>query len=212
MCDESKDNLTPDQIGPVKSLLNKVGSIFSTGKPDLGSTDLVTHRINTGESQPLKQAARRLPFSKRQESDKEVQRMLKQGIIEPSCSPWSSPIVLVRKKDGSLRFCIDYRKLNSVTKKDSYPLPRIDDSLDALGGAKWFSTLDLASGYWQVKMHPDDKEKTAFTTSSGLYQFNVLPFGLTNAPATFQRLMEHLLAGLQWHTCLLYLDDIIVFQ
>ena len=212
MWDDCKDNLTSDQKESVIKLLNQVEHLFSKGKTDIGKTDLVTHKIDTGDSQPIKQAPRRLPFSKRQESEQEIQNMLNRGIIEPSSSPWSSPIVLVRKKDGSLRFCIDYRKLNSVTKKDSYPLPRIDDSLDALGNAKWFSTLDLSSSYWQVKMHPDHKEKTAFVTTSGLYHFNVLSFGLTNAPATFQRLMEYILAGLQWHTCLLYLDDIIVFS
>ncbi|PIK40687.1 hypothetical protein BSL78_22442 [Apostichopus japonicus] len=138
--------------------------------------------------------------------------MLEGGIIQPSSSPWSSPIVLVTKKNGSTRFCVDYRRLNDITIKDSYPLPRIDDSLDALSGAKWFSTLDMKSGYWQVEMDPHDKSKTAFITTSGLYEVNVLPFGLCNAPATFQRLMERVLKGLHWQTCLLYLDDIIVFS
>ena len=137
--------------------------------------------------------------------------MLKSGIISPSSGPWASPIVLVKKKDGSTRFCVDYRKLNDVTLKDAYPLPRIDDSLDALEGSTWFSSLDLASGYWQVEMSPSDKEKTAFTTGSGLYEFNVLPFGLCNAPSTFERLMELVLTGLHWKTCLVYLDDILIY-
>lgn len=137
--------------------------------------------------------------------------MLQQGVIEPSHSPWSSPVILVKKKDGSLRFCIDYRKLNQVTQKDCYPLPRVDDLLDSLSDAQWFTTLDLRSGYWQVEVNPRDREKTAFPTPHGLFQFRVMPFGLCNAPSTFQRLMELVLVGLRWEVCLAYLDDIIIF-
>ena len=116
----------------------------------------------------------------------------------------------MRKKDGKLRFCVDYRKVNSITRKDAYPLPRVDDTLTTLDGTKWFSTLDMISGYWQVEVAPEDREKTAFCTHEGLYEFKVMPFGLTNAPATFQRLMDSVLAGLQWKSCLVYLDDIII--
>jgi hypothetical protein len=133
--------------------------------------------------------------------------MKKDGVFE---RPWAAPIVLVRKKDGSTRFCVDYRKLNNVTRKDSYPLPRIDDTLEALSGATWFSSLDLKSGYWQVGVHPEDREKTAFTTGRGLWQFRVMPFGLCNAPATFERLMERVLAGLPLSVCLVYLDDNLI--
>ena len=138
--------------------------------------------------------------------------MLQQGIVQPSTSPWSSPVVMVKKRDGTWRFCIDYRKLNAVTHQDAYPLPRIDETLDSLAGSTYFTTLDLAAGYWQVGIEECDKEKTAFSTRRGHFEFNVMPFGLTNAPATFQRLMECVLAGLTGEQCLIYLDDIIVFS
>ena len=137
--------------------------------------------------------------------------MTKQGVIRLSNSPWSSPIVMVRKKDGFWRFCIDYHKLNAMTHKDAYPLPRIE-TLESLAGAQYFTTLDLASGYWQVEVEEAHKEKTAFATPFGHFEFNVMPFGLTNAPATFQRLMECVLAGLSPEECLIYLDDVIVFN
>ena len=119
--------------------------------------------------------------------------MLKNGIIEPSKGPWSSPVVLVKKKDGTTQFCIDFRTVNDLTKKDAHPLPRINDTLDTLGGAQWFSTLDLASGYWQVEVDPADREKMAFSTPDALCQFRVMLFGLCNASGTFQLLMEQAL-------------------
>ena len=136
--------------------------------------------------------------------------MLKQGVITNSNSPWASPVVLVAKKDGSTRFCVDYRKLNAITKLDSFPLPRVDDSLDLLANTAYFSSLDLASGYWQVGMAPDSQQKTAFCSHSGHYEFTVMPFGLCNAPATFQRLMETVLAGIARERCIVYLDNILV--
>ena len=120
-------------------------------------------------------------------------------------------MVLATKKDGGTRFCVDYRRLNLATVKDAYPLPRIDDTLDMLAGKQWFSTLDLASGYWQVSLSPEARCKTAFATHSGLFQFRVMPFGLCNAAATFERLMDQVLQGLRWSRCLVYLDDIISF-
>ena len=207
---QCKNELSLTEQTQAESLLIEYSDVFARSKADLGKTSLFQHRINTGNSAPIKQRPRRVPMSKRQVERDEIEKMLENDIITPSNSPWSSPIVLVTKKDGSCRFCIDYRKLNDVTIKDSYSLPNPNDCLQSLNGSKWFSTLDLASGYWQMEMHPDDKSKTAFTTQSGLYEFNVMPFGLTNAPSSFERLMEKVLSGLQYDICLLYLDDIIV--
>ena len=136
--------------------------------------------------------------------------MKEQGVIRPSQSPWVCPVVLVPKKDGQLCFCVDYRRLNSITKKDVYPLPRIDEILDALGKTSYFSSLDLASGYWQVELDPESQNKSAFTTHRGLFEFTRMPFGLCNAPATFQRLMTQILADLEWGICFVYLNDILV--
>jgi transposase InsO family protein len=204
--------LTPNQQTKVRQMLHRNLRIFSTSDEPYGRTDLVQHEIETDSQTPIKQAVRRVPIHLRDESRQEVSKMLKAGIVQPSNSPWASPVVLVRKKDGTIRFCIDYRKLNDVTKKDSYPLPRIDESLDSLGKARYFTTLDLASGYWQIGLTDEAKEKSAFCTPQGLFEFIVMPFGLTNAPATFQRLMERVLTGLQWQTCLVYIDDIIIFS
>lgn len=139
-----------------------------------------------------------------------VLQMLDQGVIIPSQSPWASPVVLVQKKDGTLRFCIDYWQLNSATKLDIFPFPHINDSLDMLSKSRYFTTLDLATGFWQVPMDASSQEKTAFVTYEGHYEFTVMPFGLTNAPATFQRLMEGVLRGLTRKSCLVYIDDILV--
>ena len=149
-------------------------------------------------------------MSQHEECRKILDGMLRQGVIAPSSSPWASPVVLAQKKNGSLQFCVDYRRLNAVTRKDAYALPRIDDTSDTLSGSKWFCTLDLASGYWQVEVAPEDKEKTAFCTQEGLFEFQTMPFGLCNAPATLRRLMDFVLAGLQWSSCLVYLDDVII--
>lgn len=193
-------------------MLEDFKDVFSQSSTDYGKTTLIEHRIDTGEARPIRQAPRRIPHAIRKEVDKQVDSMLEQGIIRPSRSPWASPIVAVPKKDGGTRLCVDYRQLNAVTLKDAYPLPHIADTLEALSGAKYFSTMDLSSGYWQVGVHPDDQHKTAFTSHRGLFEFRVLPFGLCNAPATFERLMEFVLAGLIGTSCLVYLDDIVVFS
>lgn len=137
--------------------------------------------------------------------------MIKSGVIQPSESPWSSPVVLVKKEDGTIRFCVDYHNLNLITTRDVYLLPRIDDALTCLAGAAFFSTIDLYKGYWQVPVSDADIRKTAFVTRDGLFEFKRMPFGLSNAPATFQRLMDHVLASHKWLHCLVYLDDVLVF-
>ena len=207
------ENLSPlQQQQQLNELFKEYQDVFSQGDEDLGNTPLLEHGIET-HGPPLRQPYRRQNPAARREEMAQVQQMLSSNVIRPSNSPWASPVVMVRKKDCSLRFCVDFRQLNAATIKDAHPLPRIDDLLDALHGAKWFSTLDLKSGYWQVSIAEQDKEKTAFRTSSGqLFEFNQVPFGLCNTPATFSRLMDRVLAGLHWETCLFYLDDIIVFS
>lgn len=204
-------HLNENQRERLRALLLMNQSVFAKYKWDIGRTDVVTHKIITQNTDPIRQKPRRLPFAQRSELASQIDNMLCSDIIEPSESPWSPPLVLVRKKDGSTRICLDYRKLNDITKKDSFPVSRIDDKLDALSGAEWFHVLDLQSGYFQVKCDENDREKTAFVTENGLYQFKVMPMGLCNAPATFERLMNKVLKGLSWKTCLVYLDDIIVF-
>ncbi|MGI9458857.1 MAG: reverse transcriptase family protein, partial [Pirellulales bacterium] len=163
--------------------------IFALDDSELSQCPYVKHPINTGQAPPIKQRAYRIPICERAKLKTHIDGMLQNKIIRPSTSPWASPVVLVKKKNGLDRFCVDYRKVNRVTKRDVYPLPRIDDILDSVGKSKYFSTLDLRAGYWQVGVADEDKEKTAFTTFYGLYEFNVLPFGLSSAPSTFQRLM-----------------------
>ena len=206
------ERLSPLQQQQLNELFREFSDVFSRGEDDLGSTPLLEHAIET-HGPPLRQPYRRQNPAVRREEMAQMQQMLSSNVIRPSHSPWASPVVMVRKKDGSLHFCVDFRQLNTATVKDAHPLPRIDDLLDALHGAKWFSTLDLKSGYWQVPITEQDKAKTAFRTSSGqLFEFNQVPFGLCNAPATFSRLMDHVLAGLHWETCLFYLDNIFVFS
>ena len=211
LLERSCQHLNDDQSRRVKELLLKYKDVFSKGELDLGRTDLVRHSIDTGDHRPIKQPYRHLPVWQQQEAEKQIGDMLEKGVIEKSISPWASPIVLVKKKDGSTRFCIDYRRVNEITIKDAYPLPRIEDTFDALTGARWFSTLDLASGYWQVELEDEAKEKSAFAVRGGLYQWRVMPFGLCNAPATFERLMERILTGLHWEILLVYLDDVIIY-
>jgi len=193
-------------------LIDKYKDIFAEEINQLGRTNITRHKIELEDGiRPIKQQYYKTnPIASKFIQD-EIGKLLENGIIKPSKSPWTSPVVLVKKKDGKTRFCVDYRKLNSVTKKDAYPIPQINNMLNELGGAQWFTTLDLASGYWQVEMDPESQEKTAFTTKYGTYEFTIMPFGLTNAPATFQRLMNEMLNDMLNNGVMVYLDDINIY-
>ena len=196
-----------------RDLLREFHDIFSLDRLELGRTNLATHTIRLTEDEPFRERYRRIPPHQLDEVRKHIQEMLDTGAIRRSQSPWCSAVVLVRKKNGEMRFCIDLRRLNAITKKDAYTLPRIVETMDYLAGAKHFSSLDLKSGYWQVEMDEASKKYTAFTVGPlGFFECERMPFGLSNAPATFQRLMENCLGELNLTWCLIYLDDIVVFS
>jgi transposase InsO family protein len=200
--------LNEEQKRELRELLAEFKDVFDTIQP--GSAKGVTHEIEVEEgTKPIYRKPYTMPFSKKEIVRDEVSKMLEEGVIRPSKSPWSSPVVLVTKKDGGHRFCVDYTALNKVTKKDQHPLPKIDEILREVKGAKYFSTLDLQSGYWQIRMNEQDVEKTAFTTDEGHYEFLVLPFGVCNGPATFQRYMREVLAYIK--NVRNIIDDILVF-
>ena len=170
----------------ITRFLKNNADLFAATDADLSHTDTVNMRIDTRDNPPLKSKPYRTQINNRKVIDKAVDEMLDAKIIERSRSPWSFPVVIVDKKDGSKRFCVDFRKLFKITKTNFYPLPVIDDILALLGKAKYFTSLDLKSGYWQVLMDEKDKEKTAFACYRGLYHFAVMPFGLVTAPSAFQ--------------------------
>ena len=204
-----------EQAEQARSLLKEYHDIFSLEKRDMGHTNATKHKIVLKDPDTL-------PFKERfcwvlppqfDEVREHLKLMLDAGVILPSNNPWCNAVVLVRKKDGSLRFCIDFRKLNSLTVKDSHPLPRICETLESLAGAAHFLTFDMNSGFWQVPMDEESKQYTAFTLGSmGLYECESMPFGLCNSPPTFQRLMQNCLGELNLTYCLIYLDDVIVFS
>lgn len=200
--------LDSTQKTQIQHVLHKHRKAFST-KP--GRTAEASISIQTGDASPLSSPPRRLPKARLQTVQEEVAELLREGLIEPSTSPWASPIVLVPKKDGTHRLCIDYRRLNEVTQADQFPMPRIEELIDGLAGATYISTIDLTKGYWQVPVAKDSIEKTAFTTPFGKYQFLVMPFGLVGAPSVFQRLMTNTFADSP-HCTAAYMDDVVVFS
>ncbi|KAL1251972.1 hypothetical protein QQF64_019768 [Cirrhinus molitorella] len=195
------------QRAELSQLIGEFSSLFG----DVPSqTHLIEHDVDVGDASPICQRFYRVPIEKRQKLETEIQYMLENNIAKPSSSSWASPCLLVRKSDGTQRFCTDYQKINKITKPDAFPLPRMDDCVDQVGSAKYVSKFDLLKGYWQVPLTPRAQEITAFITSSGLYSYSVMSFGLRNAPATFQRLMNGIVSGLEG--CAVYLDDVVIFS
>ena len=200
------DDLTESQRQQVKELLREFSDIFS-GKPNL--TSVATHKIDTGDSPPIRSSPYRIPQKLEEEVNNEIERMLEMGIIRPSTSPWAAPVVIVPKPDGTIRLCVDYRKLNFVTKMDAYPIPSMEKMIEKIASAKYISTIDLTKGYWQIPLETSTIEKSAFIITKGLYEFLVMPFGMKTAPASFQRMMsETVLNGLDFADA--YMDDVEV--
>lgn len=194
----------------LKQLLSENEDLFEENGE---ATTEVIHHIDTDNHPPIFVPPYRLNPHKKAELKRHIDEMLSTDIIEPSESPWAAPVVMVPKKDGGTRICIDYRRLNAITKPDRYPLPRMDDLLHEAKKTGFITALDLRAGYWQVSVKPEDQEKTAFTTPFGIYQFKRLPFGLRNAPATFQRLMDRFRTGMDLNgTVLAYLDDVLILS
>ena len=209
----TSEQITDDGIRErMRALLIHAQAAFARDKADHGKCDLASCKINTRCAAPIKQHLRPTPRNFEKEEFTYLKTQVETGVIRPSTSPWASPVVLVRKRDGTVRWCVDFRQVNDVTVKEVYPLPRIDVCLDSLAEAKVFSTLDLQSGYWQLAVDEVDRAKTAFITRYGLYEYNRMPFGLANAVSTFQRCMELVLRGLQWEILLIYLDDVIIYS
>lgn len=207
-----QDRMSSEESEKIVNTLLSWKKVFAVHEFDLGHTNIEKHRIRLTDETPFKDRPRRIPPSMYDEIRKHLREMIDTGVIRESCSPWSSNIVIVRKKDGKIRFCVDFRRLNNITVRDSYTIPRIDDILDVLKGNVWFSELDLKSAFWQIEMEEEDKEKTAFSVGQlGFWEFERMPFGLKNSPATFQRVIEKALGNLHLKTCIIYFDNVIVF-
>ena len=210
MLQNSKEHLTKAQQAQLTKVVIEYQDVFAKDDFDLGNVTAIEHSIDTGDARPVKQRMRRTPVCFVDEEKANLDKMLNAKVVEPSTSKWASAPVLIRKRDGQVRWCVDYRALNAVTVKDVYPLPLLDECMDTLAGSTCFSKLDANSAYWQVPIKNSDRKKTAFITKYGLFQFVRMGFGLCNAPATYSRIMNLVLRGLNWNTVLAFLDDIIV--
>ena len=195
----------------IKKLLLKHADVFSKDEFDIGLTDLMEHEIDMGDAKPIRSAPRPMAYGLTEGGKTTIDKLLERGIIRSSVSPWAAPVTLVAKKDGTVWLTIDYRRVNAVTKVPASTIPKVQDCVDALEGAAVFSQLDSGSAYYQIRMKESDIPKTAFITKWGQMEFLRMPMGINNAPQAFTRLMELALAGLQWTTCVVYLDDVIVF-
>ena len=210
--DQLLNHLTdPQEKTTMRTMLTKYRALFDTSTPSIAKTT-APPMINTGSHLPIHLRVYRTDPVKQQHISRTINEMLEHKLIEKSYASWSSPVLLIRKKDGSYRFVIDYRPLNRVTERDSYPLPRIEDTLNRLSGNNYFTKFDLKTGYHQIPIHPSDKDKATFVTSHGMFRFNVMPQGLTNAPSSFQRIMYDLLVSTRWDFCLVYIDDVLIFS
>ena len=205
-------NLTSVQINQIKRLVDEYWMCFSRDDADIGSVNAEygVHDIKLTDETPIQQRPYKTPFAKEKVIDECINKMIDMKIIEPANTEWASPVVIVKKPDGSERFCVDYRKVNAATIKDSFPMPCVESKMNKLHGCKFFSLLDCTSGYWQIKLSERAKQISTFICNKGIFSFNVMPFGLCNAGATFQRIMQKALRGLNNSTA--YIDDILTFS
>jgi hypothetical protein len=210
-------HLSRDKRASIEPVLVRFANVFHDDETnDFKSTNVVEHRIETAETRSIRRAPYRVPFALKEEMENQLQNMLKKGVIRESSSPWSAPVILVPKRslDGrpKYRFCVDFRALNTVTKFDSYPLPLFEQTTSTLAGSKYFSVLDCYSGYWQINIREEDKEKTAFTVPSGHYEVNRTGYGLCNSGASFQRLVDVVLKNMTGTECWVFVDDVIIYS
>ena len=206
------DRLSRDEKSEVTRLIKEYQDIFAANPKKPKQTTLLEHRIITNDALPVSHKPRRVPVAWEKDMDQQVSEMLANDIIRPSSSPWNAPVILVKKKDNSTRFVCDFRGVNDVTKRDTYPLPHIKDVIDKMAGARYWTTLDAASAYWSIPLAESDKEKTAFSVPHGKYEFNVTPYGLSNAGSSYQRMIDMCLSGLSTERVLAYMDDIVIFN
>lgn len=212
--DLSDSQLSADEQKKLTAFLQKHRDVFATDLAELGKTDVHFHKIDTGDHPPVRVPPYRVAPKVQAEIEMQVEKLKEHDIIRPSTSPWNSPVVLVKKKDSTFRFCVDYRKLNSITKVMSYPLAHMNDVFDAVGEAKakYFSSLDCANGFWQIPLEEESKRRSAFVTHSGVYEWQRLPFGLSNSTSSFQLMINKVLQGLHYKNVLVYVDDILIFS